>query len=359
MLAQNIFIFTPASSGGGIYTADLYFQDPSIPQYVNLGDYIQDTAGNEYEIIAPSSIPFSEGGTATLQYITSDVLPVGDTDYNSTIYTPGQVDVRPPMQTAGSLATPSLYDATNYEYNVLAGWTDPGEAAKADVGDRVVDSGGKEFEITYIDPSNRFNVLCRVKEVHKEAQEPLVGEATMYTSTPNSDFFQGTEMQDPPRNVVQNRDRFSYDIKFKELEDAIAAGGSGSVTESAVTNNSGGTLLALTPVRSDSVKGMDSVDVAIEAEIKAILGVLKADTNNGVQGTIVNNGRIENITTGIAVDTSVYLSKSGGITSTPPDIGVGGFLAGDFVILLGVITTNESNPSNKDFVVNIQLIGQL
>ena len=211
MLLAKIWVFNPTSIGDGKYTIDLYFADPTRPQYVALGDYIKDTASNEYELISPTAIPFTDGNTVTVLYKTTNTLPVADSDYDSDFYTPNQLDVRPKMKTAGEVYSRSVYDGSNYEYSVAVAWTNPSEEAKAAVGDRIVDFGGKEFELTFIDPVSRFSVNCRVKEIEKEGILPLVGVATMYTPTENFSFFQGTEIEDPSRTNIFNRDKFLID----------------------------------------------------------------------------------------------------------------------------------------------------
>ena len=55
----------------------------------------------------------------------------------------------------------------------------------------------------------------------------------------------------------------------------------------------------------------------------------------------------------------LYVSKTGGVTNVKPSIGVDGFTAGDVIIRLGVVSKNRDNPSNKDLIVNVAIIGVL
>ena len=48
-----------------------------------------------------------------------------------------------------------------------------------------------------------------------------------------------------------------------------------------------------------------------------------------------------------------------GLTTSIPEIGVAGFLSGDFVVKVGRITKNSDVPANKDFKVEVHIIGQL
>lgn len=362
MLSQNVFIFNPSSSGGGIYILELYFQNISIGQYLRLGDYIEDTANNKYEVIAPTSLPHSDGAVVTVQFVDSDVLPVADVDYNSSVYTPNQVNFRPDVRTSGSISNPSLYSGPDYEYSITAGWDLPAESDKAQVGDSIVDLSGKEFIISFLDPVNKFNVPIRVVEVLKEAVAPIPGDASLYRKTANYGFFQGTPITDPSRTVVRNRDDFQVDLALKGIQDQIdliSGSGSGAAVELDMLNDSGSAIAAGTPVRINATGGISPLDPSVEAEALAVVGITKASINNGEQGVVVAHGKIENITTTAALNDRLYVSATGGITESQPDIGIGGFLAGDFVISLGVVSKNLTNPANKDLIINIEIIGQL
>lgn len=124
-------------------------------------------------------------------------------------------------------------------------------------------------------------------------------------------------------------------------------------------NNSGSTIAAFTPVRADTNGDMDVVDVSVEAESLAIVGITKTSVPDATTGAMVTNGRLENVTGTFVFGDVIYVSKTGGLTSTKPDIGVDGFLAGDWVIKLGVVTKSQINPLNKDLIIQIQLMGQL
>lgn len=123
-------------------------------------------------------------------------------------------------------------------------------------------------------------------------------------------------------------------------------------------NDSGSPLLKGTPVRATAT-GIDVVDVSVEAEVFLIIGIVRSDTADSLQGEVIGCGLLEDITTSIVVGSGVWLSKTGTLTDVKPSIGVGGFLVGDWVIRLGVIAKNTSNPVLKDLLINIQIIGQL
>lgn len=362
MLSQKIFIFNPASIGSGKYTVELYFQNPSIGQFLNIGDYLEDTVNNKYSIVAPTVLPHSDGATVTVQFVDNDVLPIEDVDYNSVAYTPNQVDVRPRVRTSGSIANPSLFSGPNYEFSLTAGWDLPIEADEAQVGDSIVDLNGKEYTISFLDPVNRFNVPIRVIEVIKEAIAPTPGDASMFTRTTNYGLFQGTPISDPARTVVRNRDNVNLDEVLKDLQDQIdAAGGSGSGTaiEIQKLNDSGLTITQWQPVCISVTGGIKAIDISDEDDALAIVGIAKNQALDSEQCTVVSSGKLENISTSANFNDRLYLSKTGSITNVKPDIGVGGFVEGDFVVSLGVVCANSTTPTNKDLIVNIELIGQL
>lgn len=144
----------------------------------------------------------------------------------------------------------------------------------------------------------------------------------------------------------------SYNPNFSGIQ------GTASLSTSE-TNNTGSTLSKLTPVRIAADGQIATIDVSVEAQALAIAGIVKDDISNSGSGTIINTGRIEDITTAGTFGDILYVSKTGGVTHIKPSIGVDSFVAGDFVIRLGIVTKNTSNPLNKDLIVNILIVGQL
>jgi hypothetical protein len=124
-------------------------------------------------------------------------------------------------------------------------------------------------------------------------------------------------------------------------------------------NNTGSSIPAFQPVRADIFGDMALVDVAVEAESLAIVGITKTTIPDATTGPMVTSGRLENVTGSFTFGDVLFVSKTGGLTNTKPDIGVDGFVAGDWVIKLGVVTKNQSNPILKDLIIQIQLMGQL
>ncbi len=126
-----------------------------------------------------------------------------------------------------------------------------------------------------------------------------------------------------------------------------------------ITNTTGSTLLKFTPVYIASDGEYKRINVSIEAQALGCVGVVSEDIGNGGQGKLVYNGTIADVTTAADFGEILYVDKTGGITNVRPSIGLGGFVAGDFVVQIGIIAKNPENPANKDLIMNVQVIGQL
>lgn len=139
----------------------------------------------------------------------------------------------------------------------------------------------------------------------------------------------------------------------------ILGGSSTSVAnKSTVENQSGQNLVKGTPVRIDSNGYAAPIDVSVEAEAFAACGVISSGIADAASGDFVTAGIIQNIT-GFNFGDVLYVSKTGDLTATKPSIGVDGFMAGDFVIRVGVVQRNVVTPAQKDLIVNVQVVGQL
>lgn len=141
--------------------------------------------------------------------------------------------------------------------------------------------------------------------------------------------------------------------------EAQAAGGSSSVITKSYTNNSGITIAAFRMVYQDTSGNMSAINPSIEAQVINFLGLLLQSTVQGASGSVALEGLLQNVTTSFVLGDVIYLSKTGGLTATVPDIGVASFVAGDFVVKVGKITKNASNPANKDLKLEIEILAQL
>lgn len=125
------------------------------------------------------------------------------------------------------------------------------------------------------------------------------------------------------------------------------------------TNSTGSTIIRATPVKINTSGSLGLVDPSVEADIDGLAGLVKDNVLDGSATDVVSAGTIENITTLANVGDTLYLSKAGSLTNQKPSIGVAGFVAGDWIVRLGVVAKNQTNPLLKDIVVNIQFVGQL
>jgi hypothetical protein len=124
-------------------------------------------------------------------------------------------------------------------------------------------------------------------------------------------------------------------------------------------NASGSTLVKGTVVAVNSSSQIVSIDVSDEVVVQALVGVTAIDIPNSATGAIMSGGRLEEITQTFALGDAIYVGKNGVITNTKPSQGVGGFVAGDFVIFVGVVVKNEFDAAKKDIQLMFSLVGQL
>ena len=123
-------------------------------------------------------------------------------------------------------------------------------------------------------------------------------------------------------------------------------------------NNTGTTIPKFMPVKI-TASGIQTIDPSIEADVDAFGGLTSGSVADGFSTDIINSGIIKDTGLSYAPGDFLYVSKSGGITNVKPSVGVGGFVAGDWCIRLGVVSENASNPVLRDAIILIQIVGQL
>lgn len=148
----------------------------------------------------------------------------------------------------------------------------------------------------------------------------------------------------------------SYSPNFRGEQ--VTSVGNAEVTGDTILNVTGGVLQQLTPVRINNLGVVTTIDVSSETAA-AVSGVMAETVNNGASGIKAMTGIIKNIATSFSHGDVVYISKTGDLTNVKPSIGIDSFIAGDYVIRIGVIGKNESNPSNLDLHLGINIVGQL
>lgn len=130
-------------------------------------------------------------------------------------------------------------------------------------------------------------------------------------------------------------------------------------TKSTLVNGTAGVLASLTPVTINFLGTMQNLDVSTEDSALRVVGLTGQSINPGATGVVVTSGRMLDVPLPFNIGDYVYVSKSGGLQSTLPSPDVDGFVSGDYIIRVGVMAKNDSNPSKKDMFVNISIIGQL
>lgn len=101
------------------------------------------------------------------------------------------------------------------------------------------------------------------------------------------------------------------------------------------------------------------LNVSSQASWNNFVGYANVRIPTSSSGPVIANGRLQNITTGLAVGTALYIGKDSNPTSTVPSVGVNSFVSGDAVIFMGVLVNNEANPSEIDIALFTQIIGTL
>lgn len=142
------------------------------------------------------------------------------------------------------------------------------------------------------------------------------------------------------------------------ISQAVGGDISSTSNEDSIENHTGFNLVKGTPIAVDTNGYAAIIDVSMESSAFSAFAVVASGISDGASGDYISSGTLPNVT-GYSLGDVLYVSKTGDLTATKPSIGVGGFLAGDFVIRVGVVRRNVAIPSQKDLVVSIQVVGQL
>lgn len=135
--------------------------------------------------------------------------------------------------------------------------------------------------------------------------------------------------------------------------------GSSKGTGSNFQSAHGSVMLKALPVSVNTNSQIVPVNVSNETSVQAIVGLTNANIPTGANGSVMDTGRLQNVTSSFAFGDALYIAKDGTLTNVKPEIGVGGFTDGDFVVFIGVLVRNEFNGSLKDIKLMISVIGQL
>lgn len=156
--------------------------------------------------------------------------------------------------------------------------------------------------------------------------------------------------------LLYKRVKMSYSPNFRGSE--ATSIDRAATTGSLVTNSTGVSLDKLTPVQLNSSGLISAIDVSLDSAI-AIAGVLAEHVPNGSTGSMVSAGTIKDISSSFNLGDTLYISKTGTLTSTKPSIGIDGFVEGDYAVRIGVVGKNEDNSLLLDLHLSIDVVGQL
>jgi hypothetical protein len=126
-----------------------------------------------------------------------------------------------------------------------------------------------------------------------------------------------------------------------------------------LVNGTATTIPALTPVGMDNAGNMQPVSIGDNLSSVAVLGITESSVPPSQSGNVVFSGRIENVSISAPHGSILYVSKTGTLTTNIPTVGMFGFVPGDEVIRIGGVVKNKANPSLKDIIVRIEVIGTL
>lgn len=125
-------------------------------------------------------------------------------------------------------------------------------------------------------------------------------------------------------------------------------------------NGTGSTLAQATLVSANTSGNLVALDVSNEALVLSMVGLTSFAIPAAANGTVISEGVLENVTTAFAIGDAIYASATpGALTNVKPDTGSNGFVAGDFVVFVGVLVQNEFNPAQNDIKLMLSVVGRL
>jgi hypothetical protein len=129
--------------------------------------------------------------------------------------------------------------------------------------------------------------------------------------------------------------------------------------QSPFTSGTGALIPKANPVSLTASGTIIPIDISDETSVYRIVGLCGQDLAGGETGEVIDTGRLEDVTIGYSVGDPLYISKAGFLTNARPDIGVDGFVAGDWVVFIGLVVKNLNDPLKKDIKLMIDIVGQL
>jgi hypothetical protein len=148
-------------------------------------------------------------------------------------------------------------------------------------------------------------------------------------------------------------------MSYSPLYFAPQGGGTSIATVTNYTNATISMIAQGTPVSTNTFGLVAPTDVTSQTSVQALVGYAQVRMPASSSGPVISNGRLENIMTSFAVGDAIYIGLGGTLINQKPDVGVAGFVEGDFVVFVGVLVQNQTNPSLTDIQLFTQTIGEL
>ena len=125
-------------------------------------------------------------------------------------------------------------------------------------------------------------------------------------------------------------------------------------------NNTGSSIPAGTPVSVDVNGNIQLVDISIAANAKAFIGLTLETIANGQKGYIAVGGVLKNIGA-ITYASTLFVSKTGGITTTEPEIGAGSpaFANQDWALEIGTVIADPDIVGQRNLILRPAVRGRL
>lgn len=138
--------------------------------------------------------------------------------------------------------------------------------------------------------------------------------------------------------------------------------GSAYGNASGYQNGTASTMPIGTAVSTNTSGQIVLTDVSNEALSEGWVGLTSVDLPTAASGLVSSDGRLQNIPSslGFSVGDPIWVGPTpGSLTNVKPDLSAMGWASGDFVLFVGVVVSNEFNPSLQDIQLFRQVIGQL
>lgn len=132
-------------------------------------------------------------------------------------------------------------------------------------------------------------------------------------------------------------------------------------SESVITKYTNASVSAAIPqaqaVSTNGSGQLVPLNISSLASVNNMVGYALSRIPASASGSIISNGRLLNFTTSYSIGTPLWIDTNGNPTNIVPQIGVNGFVSGDYVIFLGVVVANAI--SGTDIALFTQITGTL